>query len=443
MARFMAIAGAPNYAPQLTVAALGPTASGMPASNLQTEEPSEVCRITTLDVSKTGWSFIRSGSDALIPGGPPWIGAPSFDALAAINHNFTEGVATYRWICDVNGLPPYSNIAPTSNQLQTNITGNVTDIDEDTYAPDGVFQPATALGAATTLRVRFPTPGHNLTAGANIQTFRVLGKLKTGETAPRTVTLSLYQAGVLKATLSSASITVVNTNVIFHGFWNASSLTSLAGVSVECQVDCTGAFSVDAIDWVQDAPLFSWPADTGWLTVPSFNDISLWNSSSPTSARPTKNLYYLPVPSVQQNAVQLLVRDLLNPDGFVQFGVGIVGPAFFPSKVNFAKGPLVSVRDPSPRAFTLGGQEYGSRQRARRVMPVSFPQLLEAEGWSLFDRLDWLKGTKGAFLAVRYPDDQTAQRHTALWCTLENPQGLSLPSAFARHSWSGMCVEKL
>ena len=69
--------------------------------------------------------------------------------------------------------------APDTLAVQTNLTGSVTDIDDDPDSPDGLW--LTASGSSTA-RVTFPTPTGSPTVGAGLQNFRVL--LRKNATGP-------------------------------------------------------------------------------------------------------------------------------------------------------------------------------------------------------------------------------------------------------------------
>lgn len=65
--------------------------------------------------------------------------------------------------------PAYQTLSPDAIATQTNITGAVTDIDEDPDSPDAAWMDGTG---AIVLRVTFPTPAANLLT-TYTQEFRV------------------------------------------------------------------------------------------------------------------------------------------------------------------------------------------------------------------------------------------------------------------------------
>ena len=199
-------------------------------------------------------------------------------------------------------------------------------------------------------------------------------------------------------------------------------------------------------------------ADSGWLDVPNSSPDSLWSNtpSALVGPEPQQSIdFLLPSTVTEWFSVQLYVRDdqtatspvssqlVTSPDGYLQLGVFGAGPSFSPSRVNFRHGPFLSVHDPSTHGETLGGQEYGSRRRARRQMSIALPRLTWEEGFSIFDRIDWRGGTKSPCYVVAFPEDATAAHHTSLWATVRKPRGLEIPLAFQRLGWAGTFREKL
>jgi hypothetical protein len=75
--------------------------------------------------------------------------------------------------------PSTDRIAPDTIATQTNLTGSVTDIDDDPDSPDANW--LTASGSST-LRTTFSTPSSNPVTGAGLQEFRVL--LRKNATGP-------------------------------------------------------------------------------------------------------------------------------------------------------------------------------------------------------------------------------------------------------------------
>jgi hypothetical protein len=251
--------------------------------------------------------------------------------------------------------------------------------------------------------------------------------------------------------------------------WDAALLTDPTAAGVEVRVSASGAFpgiglavgvELGALAWDTDSAT-AWNYDSGWLASPFVSVTANWGGTAAdvTEPAPVKNLHYVPLtPWTVTGWVVMFSDDQVDtsysysatkvvhpsrvkvPAGYAQAGVAVCAGVFMPSEVNFARGPLVAARDPSPSSYTLGGQEVGSRRRPRRALPVTLPQLTEQEGRDLFERVDWRKGKKLPLLVAKYPDGSPL---TTLWATMEDMPGLAVPPALGKHSWSALFVEKL
>ena len=133
--------------------------------------------------------------------------------------------------------------APDTLAVQTNLTGAVTDIDDDPDSPDGLW--LTASGSSTA-RVTFPTPTGSPTVGAALQNFRVL--LRKNATGP--------SGGGTEDVIPDAITT---------------------------QTGLTGA--ITDIDDDPDAPDgdTNWTGGNGWLTTNASNSVLLVTTTNPTN----------------------------------------------------------------------------------------------------------------------------------------------------------------
>lgn len=98
----------------------------------------------------------------------PTTGGDTLDGGAWTNTQVRPHDGTYAEYI-VSGIT--DTLAPDSIAVQTNLTGSVTDIDDDPDNPDANWLDATG---SSTLRVTFPTPSGNPKTGAGLQEFRVL-----------------------------------------------------------------------------------------------------------------------------------------------------------------------------------------------------------------------------------------------------------------------------
>lgn len=151
-------------------------------------------------------------------------------------------------------------LAPDAINDSTNLTGSVTDIDDDPDSPDGSWLTATSAGAATSCRVGFPTPSGVPNTGAGLQQFRLwLRKHASGGNNPG-CQIRLQEGTTVLSTLASITITS-NTGELFTANWDASLLGTADGSACEVRViqlsGHTGGGSArsmeyGAVEWIVD-----------------------------------------------------------------------------------------------------------------------------------------------------------------------------------------------
>jgi len=149
-------------------------------------------------------------------------------------------------------------IAPDALLLQTNLVGALSAIQDDPSSPDATWLTASSTITASVLRVSFPSPTiGTLNTGAGLQTFKAWVR-KNGGTGSPTATLELWESGVLKATVLAATSVTSATGQMLTGTWDASLLTAVSGVNVECRITGTvggsggqrATIEVGAVRWV-------------------------------------------------------------------------------------------------------------------------------------------------------------------------------------------------
>lgn len=484
--RFMAVF-APNFSTTPTATVVNPYTAGtvvaaMPLANLLTDEPSDRSRLLTHDPFDTYWQ-IRYG-DGTVSGAAPRVVA----GLALVNVNLSR-FGKYRFVgmqspVNLATSPFFQRLAPTTQLATVNAPSALASVDESPRSPDGLWLSPLAVGSDWSVRYGFDTPLEVPATGKDKNAF-VLWARRTGSLTAfhPIINVRLYEAGTLKSDLGNRVVSSTTGQILIFR-WDASLLTTASGANAEifiegrCELETNMTAELGAVAWdsEQSAPgtfgYLPWDHDSGWLDSP-FDAISAsWGGTAAdeaTGPEPTRNLDYEPltawkgldgVSGIREWIVMFSDDQADNsytgttgkapasrirpPDGYAQAGVAVSAPIFTPSEVNFGRGPLVAARDPSSSGVTLGGQEFGSRRRPRRVMPVTLPQLTEQEGYDLFDRIDWRRGKKLPVLVVRFPDGSAInRRHTTLWATLEDMPGLVMPPALGKLAWSGVFVEKL
>jgi len=114
-------------------------------------------------------------------------------------------------------------------------TIDITDIDEGTSSPDGLWGLVAGTNNTTVVRVSFPTPTGNPTVGTDLQEFRAWVR-KTNHSTNPTGAIELYENGSLVASLTSGIAISSTTGQILTGSWNASLLGTADGSLVECRL---------------------------------------------------------------------------------------------------------------------------------------------------------------------------------------------------------------
>lgn len=125
-------------------------------------------------------------------------------------------------------------ISPDAIISQTNLTGAVADIQDDPESPDANWLTANSLDN-TVLHVSFPTPNGPLEPGADLQTFRVWARKTTSVNTSPLLHAYLYEGGVQKADLGTATVTS-DTGQVVEFTWDAASLADVSGADVELRV---------------------------------------------------------------------------------------------------------------------------------------------------------------------------------------------------------------
>ena len=152
---------------------------------------------------------------------------------------------------------PIERLAPDVLLQQTNLSGAVTDIDDDPDAPDAAWLTAPGSNSNTAARTSFPSPSGNLITGAGLQEFRVQVRKTNHSTDPSAV-VELWEAGALVATVIGSTAISSTIGQILAGAFDASLLADISGAGVECLVAGTvgggapanrASVEVGAVEW--------------------------------------------------------------------------------------------------------------------------------------------------------------------------------------------------
>ena len=437
--RGMMVGPLPNpakyYSPPTT------STSPQPASNLATDEPSEL------------WvSNSVHPTDTTITGNIP---ALDIDAVCLGNHNLGYDTGKYRVITSSSSGVSNVYLSPDSTVATSNSTSVYTDIDEDPLAPDGSWATPTTPGSAWGMTVGFPTPSSTLAVGDTYQCFIIwLRKVNSVSTTDRpSIVVEVSESAVVKHTFAAKPVTVTGGQFILAQ-WDASVLGNPAGANVQLKFTCTPEFfgdhvEVGAVQWLYqtqtevDAMLY----DSGWLSIPQPVGDSLWGGTSAldvnvasggtsfasrkrNDSAEVKDITH-PLPSTVSNVdyVQLFIIDdhtepygaggapFEEPPQFTSAGIFSYGAMFTPTR-DKVSGWTVQIKHTNRGSNTEGGQSYGTSAFKVKTIACSLRGLTRAEGVSLLDRLDLRTGTQGAFWVIMEPDqDQDNRAYASMWCT--------------------------
>ena len=417
--------------------------AAMPKSNLETDEPSDVCRINTEDPLKT---YIHSTLE--MPNSYYSSGTFNVGGVGVVNHNLSLG-ATSRTLFLSSGAAGYvpTRMAPTAIDIGAGWSGVVTDIDEDPYSVDaGSVDDA---GAGLPLLIDFATPASAPATGADRQLFRVH---VTYSVAPSLFQIVLYDGASSKGALtfsSNGANPILPTGSVLLAPWNASLLDTADGSGVRMSISVTGgtSVSVEAADWLCDSGLSAgsilW--DSGWQAATYDAVDSGFGSTVAGTAGSAPTQTHLAWSTTDTASVASTVtyfRDPQNTVGYVDVGCYVVGPQFQPA-LNRAYGELVGVMDLSVKKRTHGGQTFGSNRPRLRTLSLPLAELTTTEAHTLYERLYWRKGILSPCLVSLFPGDSTEGKHTTIWCTLENAGDLAARDESGYRQMAMTFVEKL
>jgi len=132
-----------------------------------------------------------------------------------------------------------------------------------------------------------------------------------------------------------------------------------------------------------------------WGGIPSEEQISLY----------TRNTFTFIANAVFGRYVRIEISDASNPDGYLQAGRLIVGPAYQPT-VNYANGVEFEFVDNSRVTKSRGGQTFVDEVEKFRKMSFDLINLPEAEMFgNIFNNMDRVKGVSKDVLVIPQPDD--------------------------------------
>lgn len=417
--------GTPNYALGSGVTASGGTTpSGLPVSNVLEKSPSKFARWNTKDPQETYISLDlgqerKIGAVALVMVG---------GAGAAVQQD-----DDWRVRLDTSPIAAPNPVAPTSIEVSTNLTGSVSDINDDPDDPDGNWLTATTAEVDVVLRVRFP-PAGALKEGASLQEFRVLARVDPdGDSVLAAVDyIKLLQNGTeLTDITGNLGLDSNQGDTVFSARWDAALLTGTSNVEMEIagRISASGfstSMDIGAVRWNQALTFAG--HDSGIQPVPYSLADSLWGDSLASEVGPLANPVLVYVPPTEQTAryVRFDIR-LGATTSRLDVGVAIAVPAFRPAEANVKRDtPFAGVEYlAKPSTMINGRVVIGSEQPPKRLLRVSLPYLGEAEYRSLHQRL-FLSGQRVPVLVSIQPTDTASHQISTAWAEVAN-DGRSFP----------------
>lgn len=427
--------------------------AGLEASNLKTQEPSEVARIATLDPKHTVWRFDLSSVEA------------TFDGFALVNHNLLPGDYVRFTARSLTSSDfDEHQTAPNAIAASTNITGAVTDVDEAIDTPDGALIEPTTKTSDWTARFSWPNlTGIPLPGTARGQFVLRMIRKYTGAGAANPVvtypklTVDLYEAGVLKLSLGWRAVTSLDTTgQIFIFPFNPNLLTTATGADIECVVTCTPGISgvtgslffgqyaaMDTLSLYHESLTGAGgPLSSDWIQIPEPGG----------KEAPTKSIHYaasVPLDFVISGRVWVLSDGTVknpktrlvdgavakgiikrDPQTYVEAGVWAGGPKFELSTGIQQDGPQINVEIEEVVGRTLGGQTYGADSFRFRVCEPTTIVVNREEKDFLLDYLAWQRGHSEAFYVILETGVSIARQvFTSFWATLKS---LSTPRQISR-----------
>lgn len=162
--------------------------------------------------------------------------------------------------------------------------------------------------------------------------------------------------------------------------------------------------------------------DSGWTAIwPAVTPFGVgvwgefhWGGRLPAEEAATYGIaaiHVLPVPVLARH-LRLELADPGHPDGFLQAGRLVAGPAWQP-RVNLQYGWSIEQVDDSRTVRSRGGQRYVDVQPKFRRLRFAFDYLERDEVFGQAYELERLKGVAGDLMVMVDPDDlQHRHRHT-------------------------------
>lgn len=414
----------------------GDEPDGLEASFLKTEEPSDVARIPTLDPKHTYWKYNTNLIGSTISG------------LAVVNHNLTPG-SLIRYSGDTtaaNFAIPITE-APNAVVSSSNITGGITNVDEDIDSPDGLQIVPTVTTAVWNVvlswgaLISLPKQGFSMAFFVLRMQRKFSGAGATNPTTYPVLEVELREGGSLVETLGRRIVTSTDSvgQIFIFGF-DPGSLADPSGTNIEIKISCTTGLSPSGGQYaaLESVALYYEPDgadydfDSGWIVIPETGSLDA----------PTKSTHYLPEtawtgvvagvvkfisdqsehdPLLTASGAALIGLVENFPSTYVEAGVLLAGDKFELSTGIQPEGPQVNVEIEEVVGRTLGGQTYGADSFRFRMCEPTPIVVNRAEKDFLMDNVAWRRGHSGAFYVILETGTSLERQvFTSFWATLKS-----------------------
>lgn len=460
MPQNLVIAGLPNHAAaavaSVTLIGGGAGPAGMPIANVKTQEPWQVGRVPSIFPHESGIEVDFGATPATL------------QTLALVNDSMIPGDQLRVVGVESGALPPARSetIAPDTIEASEGTGGSVVgDIDEHPSAPDAAYAGPAVDGGDWMVQLSFPAASDTLATGDTYQAFVLWVKLSGEPQGPEdfaTVKASIFNI-VTQAEVRDLGTKVFNAAggslLIFP--WDAADGPPDANPNV-LRLDIGGGLfplgtgrggQLGAVAWevMHASDVAAADFGTGWITRSGAEIEAAWGNTALQEVDLPPPLWarILDVPAsfsklrVEFRADGLgkfdsfLTTPPRTPNGFIDVGVLVAGPAFEVS-YNFAPGGTLTSR---PQLIGdedgLTGSNRAVAAYRKRAAEVEFALLPEATAHSLFARLDHAAMGVAAFLVILEPwsldpvtGNPTIARNTTFWAIAEEARGLIYSEGF-------------
>jgi hypothetical protein len=349
--------------------------------------------------------------------------------VAWVNHNLSLGATARTILLDATaaaGTHVPERIAPNAIEASTNMSGAVTDIDEDPYSLDANKMSSTDQLA--NIRLSFPTPAATPSTATDAQMFRV-AITYTGSLGFQ---IQLYEAGSFVRTLGhypQGGPGSPETGTVLYASWSTTELADQSGADAECRIVCNSSsvdFDLEAVDWLCDSGVSAGSilGDSGWTSVTMDQYDADWGAtvSGAIGSAPQQTFLHTFSDANVSSVAKIVTyfRDPLNSAGYINLGEFVVGPIFVPD-LNLDWGEVVSIKGRDKLISSDGGGRWGIRREPTRSVKINLSNLSTSEAQSVLERF-WRAGMLMPYV-IQVLDDATESRHTTLYvCTDSMPR---------------------